>query len=105
GGAASGARVEPGALIGVLLAVEAAAGVVGPAACRVLVRHLLVPLVAEGDGVAVQGAGAVHEADAATRAGVHVVGLVAEGEVTVGGGDRAAGQRAVAVVVVPRAVL
>ena len=63
------------------------------------------PFVAHGDGVAVQGAGAVHEADAATGAGVHVVGLVGEGDVTVAGGDRAAGQRAVAVVVVPRAVL
>src|SRR5882757_11002748 len=71
GGAAGLAGADPRALVGVLLAVVRAAGVVGPAPGRVLVGHHLVPLVAECHSPAVEQAGAagVDEVDATARTG------------------------------------
>ncbi len=76
---------QPGAFVGVLLAVVRTARVVGPAAGRVLVGHHLVPFVPESHGPAVElpGATGVDEADAAAAARVHVVRLIAEGDVAV----------------------
>src|SRR5436305_12459020 len=100
--AATAARVDPGTLVGVLLAGE-----VGPAAGRVLVGDGLGVLVPLHDREAVAPAAGTGADEMRPAGGTHVgdVGHVGERDGAVVGGHRAAAEGGVAVVVVPGAEL